>query len=112
MHEFSLVENIIEIITETAERNGLTRVEAVELEVGDASGVIREAMEFAWEAGIKGTIIHGAVLKIKEIPLVVKCNVCKRQYEPAEIYDTCPGCGEVDPEILSGKELRVMAIET
>src|SRR5512135_1801390 len=112
MHEFSIVQNIIEIVIETAAAHDVDHITSVEVEVGKASGVVREAMEFAWEAGIKGTIIHGAVLKIKEIPLVVKCNVCKRQYEPAEIYDTCPGCGEVYPEIISGKELRVMAIET
>jgi hydrogenase nickel incorporation protein HypA/HybF len=110
MHEFSLVENIIEIVTETAERNRLSQVEAVELEIGVASGVIREAMEFAWEAAVKGTAFEQTILKIKEIPLVVCCSVCGKEYSPGEIYETCPGCGDVSPKVLSGKELRVAAI--
>ncbi|HLO57392.1 MAG TPA: hydrogenase maturation nickel metallochaperone HypA [Bacteroidales bacterium] len=111
MHEFSLVENIIEIVTETAERNGLTTVESVELEVGAASGVIREAMEFAWEAAVKGSAFERTRLIIKEIPLIVSCSVCGKEYSPVEIYESCPGCGDVSPKVLSGKELRVAAIE-
>jgi len=112
MHEFSIVQNIIDIVDGSAKSNGINQVRAVEVEVGKASGVIREAMEFAWEAAVKGTLLDNSELKIIEIPLVVKCKICGQQYEPCDIYEYCPGCGEINPEIISGKELKVIAIET
>jgi hydrogenase nickel incorporation protein HypA/HybF len=112
MHEFSIVQSIVDIALESAALNHIAHISAVEVEVGHASGVVPEAMEFAWEATIKGTILSEASLKIKQITLIVKCSVCQHQYNPEEIYEACPHCGEVNPEILSGKELKVVAIET
>jgi hydrogenase nickel incorporation protein HypA/HybF len=112
MHEFAIIQNIIDIAAKTAKENNISHVSAVEVEVGKAAGVIREAMEFAWEAAIKETILRDAILKITEKSLVVKCMICQQQYEPCDIYEPCPGCGEINPEVISGKELRVVAIET
>jgi hydrogenase nickel incorporation protein HypA/HybF len=112
MHEFSIIQNIIEIVTETAVQNHVKQIYAVELEVGAASGVVKQAMEFAWEAAGKGELLKNSLLKISEVPLSVKCTICRNIYSPAEIYESCPACGEVSPEIISGKELRILAIET
>jgi len=112
MHEFSIVQSIVDIALESASVNHVDHISAVEVEVGKASGVVPEAMEFAWEAAITGTLLSKALLKITQIPLTVKCGICQQQYRPEEIYDPCPGCGEINPEILAGKELRVVAIET
>lgn len=112
MHEFSIIQNIIDIACETAKVNHVTHVHAVEVEIGKAAGVIREAMEFAWEAAVKDSNLSDAILKITEKPLIVKCMICQHQYEPCDIYEPCPGCGEVNPEVISGKELKVVAIET
>lgn len=111
MHEFSIVQNIIDTVIDSAKSNGVTKVHCVEIEVGQASGVIREALEFAWEAAIEGTLLKGATLKIIEKPLTVKCLSCGHRYDPCSIYDSCPGCGDVHPEILSGNELKVIAID-
>jgi hydrogenase nickel incorporation protein HypA/HybF len=112
MHEFSIIQNIIEIVTETAIQNRVKKVYAVELEIGAASGVVKQALEFAWEAAGKAEILKNSILKISEVPLTVLCTLCRNTYAPPEIYEPCPVCGEVSPEILSGKELRIMAIET
>ena len=112
MHEFSIVQNIIDIVSATAKANHVLNVQSVEVEVGKASGVIREAMEFAWEAAVKDTLLRGALLKIIERPLSVRCNSCGTTYDPCDTYENCPGCGDINPQIISGQELRVIAIET
>lgn len=111
MHEFSIVQNIIEIVLDTAGKNGINHVSAVEVEVGRFSGVVKESMEFAWEAAGKGSMLENTILVIKDIPLRVRCRDCKTMYDPEIIYDPCPSCGSVNPEVISGKELRVVAIE-
>jgi len=112
MHEFSIVQNITEIVLDSARRHGVEHVSAVEVEVGQASGVVKEAMEFAWEAVQKGTLLNNTVLRLIHIPLKVKCGICQHQYMPDEMYESCPACGETNPEIIAGRELRVVAIET
>ena len=73
--------------------------------------VVPEAMEFAWEAAGRGTLLEGASLVLKDIPLIVRCRNCQKTFQPDEFFDPCPDCGDVNPEIISGKELRVVAIE-
>ncbi len=111
MHEFSIVQGIVGIALESARKHNAGHIFAVEVEVGQASGVEKEAMEFAWEAAGKGTILEGARLVLKVIPLQVACRNCLTPYQPAELFDPCPVCGEVNPEVVAGKELRVVAIE-
>ncbi len=111
MHEFSIVQSIVEIALETARIHGAGQIASVEVEVGQSAGVVKEAMEFAWEAAAKGTLLDGATLVLKEIPLMIRCRTCHKTFQPAELFDSCPACGDFNSEIISGKELRVVAIE-
>jgi hydrogenase nickel incorporation protein HypA/HybF len=73
---------------------------------------MHEAMDVAWQAATRDTVLSGATLKIIEIPILAECRSCKHQYHPAEIFEPCPACGEINPIILTGQELRVIALET
>jgi hydrogenase nickel incorporation protein HypA/HybF len=112
MHEFSIVQSIVNIALESAHLHHVEHVSAVEVEVGAVSGVVIDAMEFAWKAATTGTLLSKALLRIKYTPLMVKCNSCQHHYQPEDIYEACPQCGEISPEIITGKELKVLAIET
>lgn len=112
MHEFSIIQHIVDIVKNTALQNKISSVRRVELEVGSASGVISEAMQFAWQSVKHDPLLCEASLNIVEIPLRVKCANCSFVYSPDEIYEPCPSCTQINPEILQGKELRVIAIET
>jgi hydrogenase nickel incorporation protein HypA/HybF len=112
MHEFSVVNNIIDIAIESADQNGLKNVRCVEIEVGKAAGIEPSAMEFAWEAARKNTLLEHTRLVIHFIPICLQCRSCGMQYRPEEVYIPCPACGDINAMILSGKELRVVAIES
>ena len=112
MHEFSIVTNIVDIAIGSADQNGLKSVSCVEIDVGKASGVEPSAMEFAWESARKDTILENARLVMHFIPLCLQCQTCGMQYEPEEMYKPCPACGEINASIITGKELRVVAIES
>ena len=85
---------------------------SVEVEVGAASGVVPSALEFAWESARRNTLLDQAVLKVNCVPLEAKCRECGEFFRPGEIYEPCPACGALNPEIIRGKELRVIAIES
>jgi hydrogenase nickel incorporation protein HypA/HybF len=112
MHEFSIVNNIVDIAIGSADQNGLKSVSCVEIEVGKASGIELSAMEFAWESARKDTILENARLVMHFIPLCLQCRTCGMQYEPDEMYEPCPACRDINATIISGKELRVVAIES
>jgi hydrogenase nickel incorporation protein HypA/HybF len=110
MHEFSIALSIVDIAADTAEKNHLSAVHEVEVEIGQMSGVIPEALEFAWESARVNTLVAKAALKIRLVELEVRCRACGHCHKPDGLYTSCPGCGEVQPDILSGKELRVISI--
>jgi hydrogenase nickel incorporation protein HypA/HybF len=112
MHEFSIITHIIDIVLDSAISHDINEIKAVEIEVGQASGVVKEALNFAWDSAIRGTILENAALVIRLIPVKACCRKCQNIYFPQEPFDACPRCGEFNPEIITGRELRVIAIET
>jgi len=110
MHEFSLALNIIDIATEYAIKENAVEVREVEIEVGELSGVVREALEFALESAVKGTLLEKAECRIRIIKGQVRCNHCHFEFEAENLYTECPECHSFSVEILKGKELRVASI--
>jgi len=111
MHEFSIAVNIVEIAESTALQHNATGVSEVELDVGDASGINIEALEFAWEsAAASSTLLKKSSLKINPVPLLLKCNHCQHQFSPADLIESCPSCGDNSTTILQGRELKVKSI--
>jgi hydrogenase nickel incorporation protein HypA/HybF len=68
MHELSIAVNIVDIACEEAEKQGDSRVDAVYLNLGTLSGVVKDALLFSWNLACEGTLIAGARLAIRDMP--------------------------------------------
>lgn len=111
MHELSIALGIIDIATEEAERRGATLV-AVHVKVGALSGVVPRALEAAYELAREGTPAADSQLVIEECPVVVRCGHCGACAEVASIQLLeCSRCGAPAAEVISGRELEVVAVE-
>jgi hydrogenase nickel incorporation protein HypA/HybF len=110
MHEFSIAQNIIEIVEDTVKQNNLNIVEEVELEIGELSGVEITALETALECLLPGSSLEQTKMHIHVIKGIVRCRKCKHQFTPEDLLTPCPKCNTFSPEIISGKELRVKSI--
>ena len=110
MHEFSIALSIIEMVTQRAEAADAKAVNEIEIEVGELSGVVLDAMEFAMESAIKGTMAAKATVVFHFIRGRGKCHGCAEEFDLQNVFDPCPFCGAFNPEIVQGKELRVKAI--
>ena len=111
MHEFSIALSIIEIAESTAMLHDATAVSEVEIEVGNASGVTIEALEFAWESAAgSSSLLKKSRLIIKPVPLLVQCNNCQYRYTPADLFESCPACSEINSTIIHGRELKVKSV--
>jgi hydrogenase nickel incorporation protein HypA/HybF len=68
MHELGIAMSIADAASEEALRYPGTRVCAVHLRLGDLAGVVREALQFSWDASCAGTPLAGARLVIENVP--------------------------------------------
>jgi hydrogenase nickel incorporation protein HypA/HybF len=67
MHELSIALSIIDGVTEEAGQHGGGAVRAVHLRLGRLSGVVREALLFAYDQACEGTLLEGSELRIEEV---------------------------------------------
>lgn len=112
MHELSIAQNIIDIISEQCLRSGHTRIEAVNIRIGRASGIMSDALFFAFDAIKAESIAEGAVLHIEEVPVSGRCNECKSDFIVQEVYILfCPHCGGGSFRMVSGKEMDIIDME-
>ncbi len=110
MHEFSIALNIVDIATETARANKAKTVNEVEVDIGDMSGVVYEALEFALQSAVKGTILEHSRFRLNRIKATAVCLDCKHGFEPEDYLSACTKCGSYRIEIVKGKEMRVKSI--
>ena len=108
MHEMSITQGIISLCLEHA---GLRRVLTLDVEIGELSSVVPEAIEFCFEACSRETLLEGAVLNIIRVPGMGQCLECGMETTLTELYGSCGHCGSQRVTIVSGEELRVREIE-
>ena len=74
--------------------------------------VVREALEFSFDLAAAGTAVEGARLQITEIPVTVLCPHCREERQlPSLQHFRCPVCDTPTPEMVSGRELELTALE-
>jgi hydrogenase nickel incorporation protein HypA/HybF len=111
MHELSIVMSIVEIASEQVQLAGAREVTRIELEIGALSGIALAALDFAWDVGVKDTVLAGAERHIHAIAGRARCSDCGAEFGIAELYDACPQCNGYFHQVLSGQEMRIKWIE-
>lgn len=112
MHEMSIALSIVELAEEElASRTGAA-VETVHLKLGALCGVSPEALQSCYEMACTGSPLSGSRLSIQRVPVMVRCSNCSelRRLESIQRF-VCPVCGLPVSEIVSGRELEVVALE-
>ncbi len=110
MHELSIVMSIVETAEQKVKEHHAQTVESIDLVIGDLSGVDRHALDFAWEAGVKDTVLQAAKRTIIQVPAKAKCLECDCEFQIKELFDVCPLCGEPLLQIIQGKELQIKSM--
>ena len=111
MHELSITQSVLDIVTDHAERAGAQRVVKINLVVGDLTGFVDDSIQFYFDMLSPDTLAAGAQLAIQRIPPRVRCRACGSEFEPQDLNWACPQCAAIGGDILSGQEFRVESIE-
>lgn len=112
MHELSIANSIVESITEAlADSEPDATVQTVHVRVGAMSGVVPDALDFAWSSAAMGTRLDGAILDIDFVPAAVFCPSCNTEVELPGPIMRCPDCGSPTPKLVRGNELEILSVE-
>jgi hydrogenase nickel incorporation protein HypA/HybF len=113
MHESSLAHSILEIVDEQCREQGCASVEAVTVRLGQATGVMPESLQFAFDALKENTVAKTATLTFEIVPVGGRCNTCEKEFDVPDmqyIFE-CPLCGSKEFEISRGREMEIAEME-
>jgi hydrogenase nickel incorporation protein HypA/HybF len=111
MHEVGIMQSTLDIAMEWAQRQGAERIERLGMRVGALSGVVPDALQFAFEVLKQDTVAETAVLELEYIPLRIYCTTCDREFASDGFSHMCIECGGFDTEVRQGRELEIMYVE-
>lgn len=112
MHEVSIAVNLIEIVSDQCVKNGCSTIAFVNIKIGRASGIMPDALLFAFDAVKEGSIAGNAVLNIEEVPVSGYCSDCNSNFTVEEEYVvSCPVCGGSSFRITAGREMDIIDME-
>src|SRR5262249_52602664 len=111
MHELSIMDSALSMVLEKAQKAGARRVLGIRLRIGALSGVVPEAVEFAFEALAPGTLAEGGQLAIENIPARFWCGACNSEFQAGDMLAECPDCHRPSGDLRAGREMEVASME-
>jgi hydrogenase nickel incorporation protein HypA/HybF len=111
MHEQSIVESLLAIAIENAEKASASRILRINLVVGELSGIVEESVGFYFSFLSEDTIAANASISYNRIPAKLHCRKCDKIFVAENLDFRCPQCQEQQLEIVGGRELYIESIE-
>ncbi|HXJ79051.1 MAG TPA: hydrogenase maturation nickel metallochaperone HypA [Candidatus Methylomirabilis sp.] len=111
MHELSICQGIIDIAV-GALPLPMSRVSSVSVKIGRLTGVVADSLRYYFELLSPATPLAGATLRVEEVPIRGHCADCAVDFDIDTLSFTCPACGSGFVDLLSGRELQVVSLET
>ena len=111
MHEYSIVDSLLQLATEHALKNNATKVTKIEVKIGVLSGVEPDLLKTAFETFKEGTICEEAEFIMNIQPVVIECEECKNKSTLKKDEYLCPHCKSSNIKIIDGEDMYLMSLE-
>lgn len=109
MHEYSIVQALLERVDDELRRRGASRAHLVRVRIGELAGVEVELLRTAYETIRRGTGCEDAPLEITSAEARWECPGCGARMGRAQALQ-CTACG-VPARLLSGDEIMLDQID-
>ncbi len=110
IHEIAIMQALLEQLRSFVPENSVLREVCVE--IGRLEHLDADVMQTAWVALTKESDLAGAVLSLVYTPILVRCQTCGNEYEPAEgLLFMCPECGAARPELKQGSGVVLRSVD-
>jgi hydrogenase nickel incorporation protein HypA/HybF len=111
MHEMAVTQSVLDIAAKHAQWAGASRITQINLVIGELSGIVDDSVQFYFDFLSRDTMAEGAKLVFERCPAVYRCRECETDFHPEGFDWSCPTCGELAFEVVSGREFRIESIE-
>jgi hydrogenase nickel incorporation protein HypA/HybF len=109
MHEYSIVQALLERVTAEARARRATAVHRLWVRIGELSGIEVELLATAYETFRERTICERATLDLQLVPARWECPACGSTISRGDVL-TCPSC-VVPACLVQGDEIMLDRIE-
>lgn len=92
MHEYSLVQALLDRVEKEARAHAATGVQRVTVRIGRMSGVEPTLLATAFAMSRAGTLCEHAELELRTEDVKWLCDVCGTEIAPGRVL-ACPSCG-------------------
>jgi len=109
VHEYSIVQALIDRVEAEARVRGATGVHRLSIRLGELSGVEPELLTTAYDTFRERTLCEHARLDVHLVPARWECPVCRSPLRRGDVL-TCRTCG-IPARLAEGDEIMLDRIE-
>ena len=111
MHEYSIVQSLLESCEEHAAANEATKVKKVIVKIGALSGVEVDLLQTAFDTFKEKTICDGCDFIINYQKVVISCGECGEESTLEKNEVVCPKCESYSTKVIDGEDMYLMSLE-
>ncbi|GAB6072928.1 hydrogenase maturation nickel metallochaperone HypA [Venenivibrio stagnispumantis] len=111
MHEFSVVQSLLDLIEKNAKEHNAKSVDKVVVKIGRLSGIEPHLLELAFDTFKEKTICENAKLEMIIQEIIAICEDCKKEFVIKENEFICPYCKSFNINILDGEDMYLLSLE-
>lgn len=110
MHEGSLVERLLDQVQALAHEHGNAAILSVDIDIGPLSGVEPELVESAFARLAPPRGLAATVLRVRRVPLVIRCERCGAVSSLERVEFRCPRCDHERVSVEQGDALILQSV--
>ena len=112
MHEMGIAEQLVKIALDAIPEDiEDPRVEILNLRIGKLAAVVEHSLSFCLEIVTKDTPLENVRLVIEQVPVVIQCHSCNKEWEADTPMFKCPDCTDAEVTLISGREIEISSME-
>lgn len=111
MHEYSIVQSLIGLCEENAQKHNATKINKVTVKIGKLSGVEPDLLQTAFDTFKCEGICQDAELEMILQDLTLVCHECGKESVITDNNVRCLHCESLSTKIIDGKEMYLMSLD-
>lgn len=111
MHEYSIVQSLLDSCEEHARANDAQKVVKVIVKIGVLSGVEPDLLQTAFDTFKEKTACDGAEFVINHQKVVINCFDCNTESILEKNEFKCPSCESTSVKVIDGEDMYLMSLE-
>ena len=111
MHEYSIVQALINQCEDIVKENEATEVEKLTVKIGVLSGVEPDLLQTAFDTFKEKTMCESCEYIQNIQPIVIRCHKCNKESTLNKNEYCCPSCQSIELDVIDGEDLMLMQLE-